>query len=95
MLKLAHEGHFVIGKTLKRMQETFYWPNMVDDVAEFVKKCRLCEKFLPAKSQGTMLKYNIPRRPFVKVAADIAQYDTDNYLVIFDYYSKCDNKDKR
>lgn len=88
MLKLAHEGHFGINKTLKRMKETFYWPNMSIDTTEFVKKCRLCEKFLPAKTQENMIKHDIPKRPFVKIAADIAQYGTDNYLIIFDYYSK-------
>lgn len=88
MLKLAHEGHFGINKTMKRAQGTFYWPNMNSDVIEFVKKGRLCEKFLPAKTQEKMIKHDIPEGPFVKVAADIAQYGIDNYFIIFDYYSK-------
>lgn len=60
MLKLAHEGHFGINKTLKRMQETSYWPNMSNDVIEFVKKCKLCEKVQPTKTQETMIKTIFP-----------------------------------
>lgn len=37
-------GHLGITVTTKRIQEFFYWPNLVSDVHEFVRSCDVCQR---------------------------------------------------
>jgi hypothetical protein len=36
-------GHFGVLKTLKRMQENYFWPKMAQDVRRFVGACNVCK----------------------------------------------------
>ncbi|GJP73421.1 hypothetical protein CLOP_g4136 [Closterium sp. NIES-67] len=36
-------GHFGVDKTMKTLQRNYYWPNMVDDVREYVSPCTACQ----------------------------------------------------
>ena len=42
----AHNGS---DRTYHKLQYNYYWPNMMDDVKQYVKQCLLCAR------------YNIPR----------------------------------
>ena len=48
VLKLAHEaplaGHMGRNKTVSRVLQRFYWPNIYLDVAEWCKNCPNCQK---------------------------------------------------
>lgn len=47
VLKENHDdpsaSHFGYYKTLNRVQESYYWPKMVKEIAEYVKKCDACK----------------------------------------------------
>ncbi|GBN85711.1 hypothetical protein AVEN_22818-1 [Araneus ventricosus] len=47
VMKLAHEsvfgGHMGVRKTKERIRYNFYWPNMSNDVADFVRTCMGCQ----------------------------------------------------
>ena len=46
-------GHMGIDKTYHRLAQDFSWQGMVQDVAQFVKRCRVCQ--LNKVSQGPLL----------------------------------------
>jgi hypothetical protein len=56
LLKEAHNssiaGHGGAFKTAKRVQDTFWWAGMGQDIAEHVKQCQVCQK---ANNQGSGL----------------------------------------
>jgi len=47
VIQLAHDsiwgGHFAFKKTLQRIQTTFYWPTMRQDIAKYTKSCKECQ----------------------------------------------------
>ncbi len=49
ILFLSHNsifsGHFGIDITLKKLEQSVWWPHMKDDVIEYIKFCELCQRF--------------------------------------------------
>ncbi|KAK9680476.1 Integrase zinc binding domain [Popillia japonica] len=101
MLKLVHESHMGITKTIKRVKCNLYWPNMAQDIENEIRKCKIWEKFQRRNIKEPMKPLKIPGLPFEKIATDILykriwrQIATDIlefggkfYLVIIDYFSK-------
>ena len=41
---MPYAGHLGYHKTLKRLQKTFYWPNHIVEVRDFVLGCEVCQK---------------------------------------------------
>lgn len=65
-------GHSGSLRTHARLAQHFYWKNMRQDVAEFVKTCLICQK---AKSdhthpQGLLQPLPIPQRVWEEIAMD-------------------------
>lgn len=48
VIKLNHDhklaGHLWITKTLKRIQDRYYWPHMIDDITAHINSCMICAK---------------------------------------------------
>lgn len=86
LLKL-HEGHIGIDKTKHRAREIFYWPGMSQDIENFIKQCKICEKFCRRNCKETIIPYEIPSRPWERLGTDIFTYSNQSYLVIIDAYS--------
>ena len=53
LLTASHDcitsGHLGVNKCRQRLQAHFYWPKLQRDVAEFVRKCRICQLNSPLK----------------------------------------------
>ena len=89
----AHGG-FV--KTLFRIKEYFYWPNMSVQVREFVKGCSLCKQCKPNNqvSKPPMGEEIITQRPFQKIYIDfLGPYPTSRsgnayIFIVLDHLSK-------
>jgi hypothetical protein len=51
-LKLGHDNHRGIESSLTRLRRHFHWPNLRNDLVQYVKSCRICSlvklKFVPA-----------------------------------------------
>ena len=66
---LAHSG---AGRTLSRLQLTWYWPGMTAEVRQVVRTCEVCQA---AKQGGTRATGERQRlyagRPWQKVAVDL------------------------
>lgn len=87
MIKLLHKGHVGISKTINKARKLFYWPNMSFDITSFIKKCRVCEKYMPANFREPMMPHSTPRLRFNKVGTDILDFGNHSYLVVIDYFS--------
>ena len=42
LLTVAHGSHFGINRTMERLRNRFFWPNMQQSVNNFVQTCRTC-----------------------------------------------------
>ncbi|MFS7899882.1 putative nucleotidyltransferase, Ribonuclease H [Helianthus anomalus] len=88
-------GHFGRGKTLKFVQERFYWPKMSTDVARVIDRCRTCHV---AKTQhsnaGLYTPLPVPNGPWEDVSLDFVvglprtQRQKDSIMVVVDRFSK-------
>lgn len=65
-------GHGATLKTLKRIKTKFVWPNMKDDVREFVRKCHSCsQRNNYGKGIASLGKFNEPKDVFQRISCDI------------------------
>lgn len=76
---LVYNAHFStssvhggVHKTLSRLRERYYWPNMVSDVQEIVKSCETCHasKTTNAFKRPIMGNQLITERPFQRLYID-------------------------
>lgn len=76
VLDLAHNiplaGHMGRDKTLRRVQQRFYWPTLFKDVAEYCRSCPGCQK-TNSRGQRKMPLVSLPiiQEPFARIAMDI------------------------
>ena len=99
IMKTLHEnqlsGHMGQNKTLKKIQERFFWPNMASEVNEFVKSCPKCQIRKPnnPKSHGKLQTFP-SKYPFDTVCIDIlgplpeTQRCNKYVLVIIDRFTR-------
>jgi Integrase zinc binding domain/RNase H-like domain found in reverse transcriptase len=89
-LTAGHPGH---NKTLRKMQEHYYWPHMKEWIADYVKGCAMCQQNKILTHQKKTPVYCIPTepntRPFQRVAMDLItglppMGDKDAILTIVD-----------
>jgi hypothetical protein len=78
--KILHEyhdlilrGHRGMNKTYKAIKQHYYWPNMKEDIEEYVRKCTKCQlnKVLTAKKKAPMEITTTASHPFKKCSLDI------------------------
>ena len=76
VLKEVHDapeaGHLGMRKTVSGAMRVYYWPGIVRDVKEYVKKCTSCSrhKFQQGKPLGQM-SYSASEYPWVQVSLDL------------------------
>lgn len=75
-LRLIHDaplsGHMGRDRTWKRARDTFWWPNMKQDVSTYVNGCEMCgQNKLPKNPGRAPLQHTeIPSRPLAKLQVD-------------------------
>lgn len=87
MIKLLHKGHIGTSKTINKARKLFYWSNLSTDITNFIKSCRVCEKYMPANFREPVLPHSTPKLRFNKVGEDILEFGNHSYLVVMDYFS--------
>nr|XP_022904876.1 uncharacterized protein K02A2.6-like [Onthophagus taurus] len=88
VLKKLHKAHFGITKTKLRARQIVYWPGMSQEIEDYIKKCKVCEKFASKNVKEPLIPHKIPDLPFQNVASDLLFYAQKDYLVVVDYYSR-------
>jgi hypothetical protein len=61
---------------------------MNSQIHDLVSKCNTCFLFKNKQQREPMKGYEIPDRPWQRVGLDLFELDSENFLVISDYYSK-------
>ena len=88
-------GHLGISKTLKRVQERFYWVGCNQDVKHWCSSCDACasRKGPPRAVRAPMAQYNVGA-PMERVAVDVlgplpeSESGNKYLLIVADYFSK-------
>ncbi|KII71231.1 Pro-Pol polyprotein [Thelohanellus kitauei] len=66
-----------------------WWPNLLRDVENFVKKCESCQKFGPKEPETPLYCWDIPDYLWERFHIDFAgPFDDRYWLVVVDAYSK-------
>lgn len=90
---VAHGGFH---KTLRRLREYFFWPNMSTQVRNFVQNCKVCKEAKPANStlRPPMGKESIIERPFQRIYVDFlgpyprSKRGNSYIFIVLDHLSK-------
>ncbi|KAK9687429.1 Integrase zinc binding domain [Popillia japonica] len=87
-LKTLHETHIGIVKTKEKARNLLYWPGIMANIESMISNCHVCNRYSNFNRRDSLRQHDIPEYPFQKIGIDIAQYDTKNYLILEDYYSR-------
>jgi hypothetical protein len=88
VLNILHETHLGTSKINSIVDKFYYWPGIYADVTNLVSSCSICQRFKRSNKKEPLLNHDIPPLPFNKIAADIAEFQGKNYLVVVDFYSR-------
>jgi len=83
--------HRGISETLRRIREHYEWPNMTNEVADYIKACALCNqcKVNRKNRDSPFVITETPNKPFERINIDILEIPSKNYiLTINDDFSK-------
>uniref|UniRef100_A0A8C6KIQ6 Gypsy retrotransposon integrase-like protein 1 n=1 Tax=Nothobranchius furzeri TaxID=105023 RepID=A0A8C6KIQ6_NOTFU len=75
-------------KSKQRAREVLYWPGMSSEIEEMVRNCSKCVEFQNKLPRLPLSPTETPDLPFEQVGSDIFEFESKQYLVIVDYYSK-------
>ncbi|CAK9297525.1 unnamed protein product [Gordionus sp. m RMFG-2023] len=88
-------GHFGINKTYKKLADSFWWPNMKNDVVTFINSCDTCQRCNTRFDKTTNELQSIPVRAksWSQIGVDLCTLpeSEDGYkyiAVAVDYFSK-------
>ena len=88
LLKNVHESHLGIEKSRSRARDIMFWPRMSQDIENLISKCAVCQESRKSNQKEPLHPHEVPTRPWSKLAADIFQFENEQYLLIVDYYSE-------
>ena len=88
MLKLIHMNHLGIMKCKQRAREVFYWPSMNNDIEETIRNCEKCAEFQNKQTSEPLKPTPLPEFPFAEISVDIFEFQSHQYLITVDYYSR-------
>lgn len=85
--KTNHRG---ISETYGRLKQIYYWPNMKKDINEYINDCNICQtlKYSRLQSYVPLVRTETPSKPFQMIHIDTFIFDSNNFLTIFDKFSK-------
>lgn len=92
-LKFFHEtktGHRGIKQTIEQLSRKYYWPNLTDDVTNYVNTCDICLKN-KYERRPYELRFELtptPSKPFESIHIDTFHVDKIRCLTIIDVFSK-------
>ncbi|KAK3538868.1 hypothetical protein QTP86_018772 [Hemibagrus guttatus] len=88
MLSRIHASHLGIEKCKQRARDIMFWPGMGKEIENIISKCSICLTYRPSNTKESMISHKIPDRPWQIVATDLFTWNSEDYLVTVDYYSR-------
>ena len=80
-------GHLGIHRTYHIIWQSYYWPQLYNDVSRYCQQCKTCQQQMLHHEKQPMLSGSVPNYPFQKTAVDlvgpvnIQSYDGNQYLL--------------
>ncbi|KAJ8732934.1 hypothetical protein PYW07_015533 [Mythimna separata] len=76
LMKELHDaptaGHLGLDRTVKKIRERYFFPNMRSYVAKYIKDCELCQRYKPTNLKPAgLLQTPIPQHRFEVLAMDL------------------------
>ena len=87
MMADIHVGHIGAEGCLRRAREMLYWPNMNNDMKDYIQRCETCNEYAEAQAKETMIPHETTQRPWEKIGTDPFKFDSKDYLITVDYFS--------
>ena len=88
MLAVIHGTHLRIVKCKQRAREALYWPRMSAQIEGKEKDWTTCHGYAPAQQKEPLIPSPIPDLPWAMAESDIFNFESDQFLVLVDCYSK-------
>ena len=90
ILNQLHEGHLGENKCQAKAAHTVYWPNISEDIVQFMLNCPTCLTYSNQKQKNTksQLGQEVPIIPWTKLGSDLFSLNGDNYLLIVENTSR-------
>jgi len=61
---------------------------MTSQIEDTVLNCQICNTYHQSSTKEPMLKHIIPDHPWSQIGADLFLFNSKNYLILVDYYSR-------
>ena len=87
ILKRIHCGHQGIQKCRERSRQSVWWPGISLDIAAMVKNSKIYQ-IHKAEQHEALKPSEFPDRPWQRVATDLFNWQSHNYILVIDYYSR-------
>ena len=88
VLQQLHYAHQGAEKCKLRAKGSVFWANINRDIEEMVKSCSPCQRHQTLNKKEPLLAHEIPPRPWHTLGSDIFHWNSADYLLVIDYYSK-------
>ncbi|KAF7238387.1 hypothetical protein EYD10_14900 [Varanus komodoensis] len=87
MLERIHASHIGGEACYSQARDTLYWPNMQNEIRDFVSRCSACNEYAQAQHKEPVMSHVLPTRPWQIVRMDLLNYAGQDVLLIVDHYS--------
>ena len=87
-MKKLHQAHMGIENKKLRAKETVFWPGINRQIEDIVKSCNACLENQKKQTMEPLIVSQIPNYPFEVVEADLFYWNSQDFLLIVDYYSR-------
>ena len=67
MKEKVHSSHIGAEGCVRRARECMFWPNMADDIRQYVDRCAVCKQYDDKNPNETLMCHEVPDRPWAKV----------------------------
>ena len=84
----SHGTHLGIVKCKQRAKEALYWPAVGAQIEEKVKDCTICHDYASAQQKEPSIPSPIADLPWAMGASNIFIFESEQFLVLVDYYVK-------
>ena len=86
-------GHMGVQKTYDSIRQKYFWPNLFQELYDYVSKCVPCQTRSKQKTKPLLQKPDLPPYPFAKLSLDLSgpypkTLSGNKYIIAFvDWYS--------
>ena len=84
MLARMHAAHQGIIRMRARARLAVYWPNIDNDIEDYVNACQHCQDRKPQQPSEPLIQKKRPERPFQELAVDYAEKEGNIFLIMVD-----------